>query len=425
MLPLIILVALCGLYAAWNIGANDVANAVGTSVGSGALTLKQAVLIAAIFEFLGAFIFGGKVSGTIESGIIDMSHFTGGNSEYFYGMISALLAAGTWLQIASFFGWPVSTTHSIIGAVIGFGLIIGKGSVVQWNEIGSIVAGWLLSPLLGGVISFVIFSLIRCKILYRKDPVKALRKFAAYLAFIVITVLTGIIMNGGLFERRLNVWLRYGIVIVAGLIAFLIAAVAFRRQSSLRWLTADNALMRRLQQPGTYGEGYLVVERIFAYFQMVMACFMAFAHGSNDVANAIAPVVAVFKMVYPEFMGQGGIFLLLMMGGLGIVIGLATWGWRVIETVGCKITELTPSRGFSAGFGSSVTVVLASKLGFPISTTHVVVGAVLGVGFARGIKAINLNVIKEIIVSWFVTVPIGAFLSVLFFFILKLIFDYF
>ncbi|MEG1542363.1 MAG: inorganic phosphate transporter [Victivallaceae bacterium] len=424
MLSLVILVILCGLYAAWNIGANDVANAVGTSVGSGALSLKQAVIIAAVFEFLGAFVFGGEVSGTIESRIVNFSGFPGGTLDYVYGMTAALLATGVWLQTASFFGWPVSTTHSIIGAVIGFGLVVGNSGAIYWGHVFSIILSWILSPLFGGVVSFVIFSLIRRRILYHANPVQAIIQVAPYLAFAVIAVLTGIILNGGLLAERINIVYRYLIIAAGGLAAFGFTFLILKKNRDYDQILNDQKLIRRIQKTAHYGKNYLVVEVIFSYFQMVVACFMAFAHGSNDVANAIAPVAAVLKIVYPKFMLHDGNVWLLIMGGIGIVLGLATWGWRVIETVGCKITELTPSRGFSAGFGSSVTVVLASKLGFPISTTHVVVGAILGVGFARGIKAINLNVIRDIVFSWFITVPAGAGLSILFFFILRLLFGY-
>lgn len=466
---LLILAVLFGFYVAWNIGANDVANAVGTAVGSGALTLKKAVLIAAIFEFCGAYFLGSNVSQTLESGIVNPTFFS--TNDYVYGMLAALLATGVWLQFASFFGWPVSTTHSIVGAVIGFGLAYGNFEAIYWGELGSIALSWVISPLLGGILAYIIFSIIRTHILYHPKPIHATKRLTPYLTFAVFTILSLIIFFEGLENLHLNLNFvqTFGISILIGAICALISYFLVSRVSekvapheegdqkqNIGVLISLKKAQKHLSrvEAVTFGElhdsveklvnevndlsdkvvveehylsrsEYSIVEKIFIYLQIVTACFMAFAHGSNDVANAIGPLSAIINLLegqthisYPGTVSNW----LLILGGVGIVFGLATWGWRVIETVGKKITELTPSRGFAAGFAAAVTIVLASKLGLPISTTHVIVGAVLGVGFARGIGAINLNTIRDIVISWIVTVPAGAILSAAFFYALKALF---
>ncbi|SPN73800.1 Sulfate permease CysP,Phosphate transporter family [Chlamydia serpentis] len=425
MLPLIIFVLICGFYTSWNIGANDVANAVGPSVGSGVLTLRQAVIIAAIFEFLGALLLGDRVAGTIESNIVSVTNPIIASGDYMYGMTAALLATGVWLQLASFFGWPVSTTHSIVGAVIGFGLVLGKGTIVYWNSIGIILISWVLSPLIGGCVAYLIFSFIRRHIFYKNDPILAMARVAPFLAALVIITLGVVMISGGVFITVSSIPWAIGIIFLCGVISYVVTFyyVHTKHCSYIPDIPKKNSLIYRLKERGgNYGRKYLVVERIFAYLQIIVACFMAFAHGSNDVANAIAPVAGVLRQAYPASYTSYTLVLLMAFGGVGLVIGLAIWGWRVIETVGCKITELTPSRGFSVGLGSALTIALASILGLPISTTHVVVGAVLGIGLARGIRAINLNIIKDIVLAWFVTLPAGAILSILFFFALRALF---
>lgn len=403
MTLLLIIAIVVGFYVAWNIGANDVANAVGPSVGSGSLTLVQAVIIAAIFEFCGAFFLGANVSETLESGIVNPSLFTHDSRDYIYGMLGALIATGLWLQVASYFGWPVSTTHTIVGGVLGFGLVFGGFHSIHWSTIGSIIASWVISPILGGGLGYVIFVIIRSRILYRDHPFKAMIKATPYFSFSIFFLLTLILLFGGLkgFHLHLNAILVLIGAICVGIIAALFTVLLLKKQKERE-------------------DGYVQVEKIFSYLLIVIACFMAFAHGSNDVANVIGPLSAIVNGIQgrPLF-GESVPLWLLLLGGAGIVVGLATWGWRVIETVGKKITSLTPSRGFAAGFAAALTIMLASKLGLPISTTHVLVGAVLGVGFARGIGAINLATLRDIAISWVITVPAGALLSMLFFFILK------
>lgn len=391
------------LYVAWNIGANDVANAVGTSVGSGALSLRQAVIIAAIFEFCGAFFLGSHVSETLEGGILHTQIFSGREMDYVYGMLSALFATGLWLQLASYFGWPVSTTHAIVGAVVGFGLIEGGVHAIVWQKVGSIFLSWIISPLLGAVFAYLIFWFIRHKILFSKHPFKVTKKITPFIVAILFFVLTSIVLFGGIAHLNLSF---YNVICVSFLIGCFSGGISYVLLK-FKKIKGPNPLMR--------------AEVIFAGMQIVIACFMSLAHGSNDVANAIGPLAGIVNILKGKQLSDANTVStwFLLIGGVGIVIGLATWGWRVIETVGKKITELTPSRGFAAGFASAITIVTASKLGLPISTTHVVVGAVLGVGFARGIKAIDLSIVRDIVISWIVTVPAGAGLTACIFYTLK------
>jgi len=454
---LLIAIAL-GFYVAWNIGANDVANAMGTSVGSGALTLKRAVIAAAILEFAGAFLLGSHVSQTVGEGIVNPQLFADDPRIYVCGMLASLLAAGVWLQVASYFGWPVSTTHSIIGAVVGFGVAAAGIHAVYWGEIGSIVGSWLLSPVLGGVISFITFNLIKRKIFDAPHPIQAAKQFTPLFVFLVFFILSLVILFNGLSHLHLDLDFApaAGVAIGVGLLAAWISYFFVRRipvepilntdpqtrvslEKALRHLRraqstapADleeeissslksvDQLTQELERTAQYQSlepQFRTVERIFTYLQIISACFMAFAHGANDVANAIGPLAGVIGVITTgQIVTSTAIpTWILLLGGIGIVTGLATWGWRVIETVGKRITELTPTRGFSAEFAAAVTIVLASRLGLPVSTTHTLVGAVLGVGLARGIGAINLSTIRDIGVSWIITVPAGAALSVLFY----------
>ena len=406
-----------GFYMAWNIGANDVANAMGTSIGSGALTMKKAILIAAVFEFAGAFLVGSHVTETVRKGIIDLSIFTemeNGTSILMYGMLASLLAAGAWLQIASYFGWPVSTTHSIVGAIVGFGIIAGGAAGVDWGQIVKIVMSWAISPLLSGTIAFVVFSVIRHSMMNVPNPIQATKRWAPAFIFLVFAILTLVTFFKGLKNLHLNLSFSEALVIAAG-----IGLVA----SIIGWL-----LIRRIhvdEETATHGDVQFV-EKIFTHLQVMSACFVAFAHGANDVANAIGPLAAIVSIV------NGGANALvsktpvpvwiLGLGSIGIVIGLSTWGWRVIETIGKKITELTPVRGFSAEFAAATTIVLASRLRIPISTTHTLVGGVLGVGIARGIESLNPRVVRDIFTSWIVTLPAGAGMSIVFFLIIKTVF---
>ncbi len=332
--PLVILLVIAGLYMAWNIGANDLANAMGTSVGSGALSIKQVIIVAAVFEFAGAVFFGKRVTSTIAKGIVPIDSISLLDSHLVaIGMLAAVLAAGFWITLATFYNLPVSTTHSIVGAVLGFGLIAAFNGIIafgdiQWGVLIKIVGSWLVSPLLGALLAFLIFSLIRYFILQKTDD--------------------------------------------------------------------------------PYN-----IEKKFVGLQIMTACYIAFAHGSNDVANAVGPLYAGLHAL--ELAGLTIPLWVMLVGGFGMILGLATWGYRVIETIGTKITELTPTRGFSAEFATASVVVLHSFSSLPISTTHTLVGSVIGVGLAGGLAAVDLSVIWKIIVSWIVTVPVAALTSALVF----------
>lgn len=402
-----------GFFMAWGIGANDVANAMGTSVGSRALTIKQAILVAMVFEFLGAYLAGGEVTSTIRKGIIDDSHPDLKPELLVFGMLASLLAAGTWLLAASLKGWPVSTTHSIIGAIVGFAAVGIAMEAVYWSKVWKIVASWVVSPVLAGTISFALFKSVQALILNHADPfARAKRYIPAYMFAVgflmaMVTMLKGlkhVFKDSGV---QLSFFESMGYAALAGLVVTGIGIYFLRRVKE--------------DDDGAGSDRFASVERVFAVLMVFTACSMAFAHGSNDVANAVGPLAAVVNVVNTGTVAAKSVMpsWILLLGGGGIVLGLATYGFRVMATIGRKITLLTPSRGFAAELGAAATVVLASGTGLPISTTHTLVGAVLGVGFARGIAAINLGVVGTIFMSWLITLPAGAALSILFFFAFK------
>lgn len=466
---LTILVLLAGFYMAWNIGANDVSNAMGTSVGSGALTLFKAVIIAGILEFCGAFFLGGNVSRTMQQGIVNPDIFAHNPQILLFGMLSALISTAVWLQIASYFGWPVSTTHAIIGALIGFGALIGGVDAVHWSEVGRIALSWVISPALSGLFAYLIFSTLQRKILFAMNPINATRKLIPILVFIVLLVFTlSVLMNGmGSLHVKLSsletLLIGCGIGLVGSLISFFVLRRVYLPQeqavsaNTSQQVFSLNKAVRHLKRVKLTSKGerrdqvsrilrevedyaeevrehsnlytassdYKIVEKMFASLQILSAAYVAFAHGANDVANAIGPVAAALEIIR-----KGGLSMtshvpvwLLAMGGVGIVVGLATWGWRVMETIGRKITELTPTRGFSAEFGAAITILVASKFGLPISTTHCIVGAVLGVGLARGISALNIRVLRDIVLSWIITIPSSAIVCILIFYLIRAIFS--
>ncbi len=407
---LLTLAAVFGLFMAWGIGANDVANAMATSVGSRAITIKQAILIAAVFEFAGAVLAGGQVTSTIRKGIIDASSLTGSPEILVYGMLAALLAAGIWLLVASRLGWPVSTTHSIVGAIIGFAMVGIGMDAVKWGKVGSIVMSWVASPLIAGIIAYAIFSSVQRLILNTSDPLKNARRYVPIYIFMAGFMISLVTLLKGLKHIGLDLDTvdAYLIAIGCGVIIMLLGILLIRRVKT---------------EPDADRQFHFTnVEKIFAILMLVTACAMAFAHGSNDVANAVGPVAAVVSIVSSggELAQKSALPIwILLLGGIGIVLGLMMYGYRVIATVGKNITELTPSRGFSAELAAATTVVLASGTGIPISTTHTLVGAVLGVGMARGIAALDLRVVRTIFMSWVITLPAGGIMAILFFYMLK------
>ncbi|NOY89614.1 MAG: inorganic phosphate transporter [Deltaproteobacteria bacterium] len=391
------LATLAGLYMAWNIGANDVANAMGTSVGSGALTLRGAIIVAAIFEFGGAMLVGGTVTDTVRKGIVSLDAIGGDPMVLAVGMTACLLSAAIWLHVATYFGWPVSTTHSIVGAVVGFGITASGLSAVNWGVMASIVASWVISPLMGGVIAYLLFRLLRKRVLDDEEPIEALARFGPWLIFVLGFVLALALLWKGLKPLHLDLPIGSALPIAlgAGVVAGLISAPLLKRRT------------RAIEDGGSHDP-----ERVFLFLQILTACFVAFAHGSNDVANAVGPLSAVYGAIEHGVSEQVTVPMgMLLVGAVGIVIGLATYGYKVMATIGREITELTPSRGFVAEFAAATTIVAASKLGLPVSTTHTLVGAVVGVGFARSLGALDLGVVRGIMLSWFITVPFAALLA--------------
>jgi PiT family inorganic phosphate transporter len=402
-----------GLFMTWGIGANDVANAMGTSVGSGAIRIRHAILIAAVFEFAGAAIAGGHVTKTIRKGIIDPTTIMNHPEVLVLGMLAALFSAAVWLAIASVKGWPVSTTHSIVGAVVGFA-IAGIGiDAVQWGKIGGIVASWVISPLFGGAIAFGLMISVQKLILNSDKPFENALKWGPIYTFLVGFTISLITLFKGL--KHLNLELSVEMSFVYAVIFGIVIAVI------------GNWMMRRIKIDEHADDDFhfASVEKVFGPLVIFTACAMAFAHGSNDVANGIGPMAAVYGLVQSggEVSQNSPLPLwILALGGIGIVVGLATYGYKVMRTIGTQITNLTPTSGFCATMGAAITVVLASRTGMPVSTTHIAVGAVMGVGLARGIAALNLEVIGKIVVSWIVTLPAAGIMSAMLYYFLKGVF---
>ena len=410
-IPLILIsAAMLGFFAAYGVGANDVANAMGTSVGSKVLTIKQAVLIAAIFEFLGAFLAGGGVTQTIRKGVIDPALFDANLEILIYGMISALFAAGTWLLIASLRGWPVSTTHTIVGAIVGFGIYALGFDKINWSVVGNIGLSWITSPLSSAIVAALFYYI--CKELILKENTKyklIIINFFVFLAGFAIALIT---VTKGLK----NIFKQQDLILTFGDSAFYsaIAALVF---------TGIFYIFSRARLSSTNGSQ----ESQFAYLMVFTSCAVAFAHGSNDVANAIGPLAAIHQatnQILGNAVSPDTPLWILFLGAAGIVIGLATLGYRVMKTIGEKIVKLTPSKGFAAQLAAALTVVLASQLDMPVSTTHTLVGAVIGIGLVEGISTINIKSVNSIFLSWVITLPAGALLSIIFLEIFLNLFTY-
>lgn len=452
---LLLIATLSGIYMAWNIGANDVANAIGTSVGSGAIRLRSAVILAAIFEFCGSYFFGHDVSQTMSYGIIDISLFKAEPLQLAIGMISALLATGIWLQIASYYCLPVSTTHSIVGALAGFGFYSYGLEALHLRELQNIALSWIISPLAGGLIAYLAFTLLRRAIFFKPRPLVAARRLAPLIISIFTSVMCALTLFNLTGKEQFKV-LRLEIVLILlclSAISYIATQMALPlmipdegelvetdAENEAAAQKIDSSIANLLQIRGHISEDMKSqlnsrikeleimreqlplsscalknpqiqkVEKFFAYMQACSACFMALSHGANDVSNAVGPLSVAISILY-----EGIVPIVspiqswtLALGGFGIVVGLATWGWRVVETVGKKITQLTPSRGVVAEFGCASTVLVCSQLGLPVSTTHVLVGSIMGVGLARGIGSLSLSTLRDIVISWLITVPTGA-----------------
>ncbi|ODN31189.1 phosphate permease [Fervidobacterium thailandense] len=381
---------------AFAIGANDVANGMATAVGARAITVRQAALIAAFLEFLGAVMFGATVTKTIASGIVSIDHIQDPN-KVIIGAISALVAATAWVLLATYYAMPVSTTHSIIGGMVGFGLVSGGARVIYWDKLWKIVLSWFVSPVVGGVLSFIVFKILAWTMLHREHPLKAAKKVAPLMigfTFFLISFLFSLkTLKKGYAES-----MRYGLIFF-----FVVTLVS--------WL-----LVRRFSTSDKVNDEYNAVEQIFRRVQVLTSAYVCFSHGANDVANAVGPVALIMLINRTHSTSVGSVEIpkfVLFLGGLGIALGVLLYGYKVMQTIGHDITELNNTRGFSIDFGTATTVLLSSIFGFPISTTHTVVGAVTGVGLARGIEVVNIDVLKDILISWFVTVPFSAGASAL------------
>ncbi|KAF9606284.1 hypothetical protein IFM89_024287 [Coptis chinensis] len=420
---------LFGFYMAWNIGANDVANAMGTSVGSGALTLRQAVMTAAVLEFSGALMMGTHVTSTMQKGILVANVFQGKDSLLFTGLVSSLAAAGTWLQVASYYGWPVSTTHCIVGAMVGFGLAYGGFNAVFWSSLARVTSSWVISPFMGAAVSFLVYKCIRRFVYSAPNPGQAAAAAAPIAVFVGVT---GI--SFAAFPLSKIVPMALAQALACGTVGAVLVSRVIHKQLGHLLLKSNSSQSETKEDPsqnksfglltdvaGPKGTQLEIVYGVFGYMQILSACFMSFAHGGNDVSNAIGPLAAALSILHGGASGAEIVIPIdvLAWGGFGIVAGLMIWGYRVIATIGKKITELTPTRGFAAEFAAASVVLFASKLGLPISATHTLVGAVMGVGFARGLNSVRAETVKEIVASWAITIPVGALLAVLYTWILN------
>ena len=404
---LVIAAIIIGLYMAWNIGANDAANSMADAVGSGALSLFWAIVLAGICEFAGAVLVGSHVTDTLRKGIIESQTFADNPMVLAHGMVCAMLGAAVWLNCASYFGMPVSTTHSIVGAVLGFGLLEAGLASIYWDKMGQIVASWFISPVAGGILSFIGFKLISRYILSVDKPATAARKGIPICVFITFTIIILSTIYKGLKNLHLDLSgpKALGLSVAGGLVAAVLSLVLIRKSSNNH---GDKPREEQLRQ----------VEKVFAVLVIITSCTVAFAHGANDVANAIGPLAAVVEIVKEKAIVEENIpvpLWLLVLGGIGMVLGIAMFGYRVMRVVGTEVTEITPSRGVAADLATMVTVLTCSKMGLPISTTHTLVGAILGIGMARGLTAINRKVVKSIFTSWFATVPAAAGLTIVFY----------
>ena len=400
---ILILGYIFGFYMAWNIGANDVANSMASAVGAKAITIRQAIFIAGILNILGATFIGTHVTNTIRKGIVSTDILTDPNLALI-GALSALLSAALWVSFATWKSLPVSTTHSIVGAMIGFGIVAGGFSMVNWGKLGAVVLSWIISPVFSLVIAFSMFKIIVKSILTKKDPYLRALKLSPFFIGIAIFV----VILSFLFKTPLGKTLAVGTP-MALIIAIILAGVL--------GYAGMRILRRFVKRPEHSGE-----EHIFRKIQIGTSCYVALAPGANDVANAIGPLAVIYFIVKTGSVGTKvpvPLFLL-MFGGIGIAAGIAMAGHRVMGTIGRKITTLNNTRGFSVDFSAATTVLVASKLGLPVSTTHAAVGGVMGVGLARGIEAVNFRIIFQIMLYWVLTVPASAITSIILFKILQL-----
>lgn len=409
------LVVLLAFYQAANLGANDVANSMGTSVGSKALTLKQAIIVAGILEFTGAVLFGGEVSSTLATGVVNPSAFLLKPQIFALGMVSVLISCGLWLQLATSKGWPVASSHAVVGAIAGFSWVEAGFNSVNWSNIGLISLTWLITPLVSCIFAGLFYSLIKHWIVDHPEPIQQLQEWIPWLSAALIGVF-GVIVLPKLSEAFTN---SLGLRVPDHNLSIFIGAIAVIGLSLVSWRQLDRT--REVDNTNYPNQ----IEKQMARFQVLSACFVAFAHGSNDVGNAVAPLAAIAYIF-----GTGSIPLtnfdvpiwILVVGGAGIVTGLAIWGQNVITTVGENIIPLQPSGGFCAELATATTVLVASRIGLPVSTSHALVGAVVGIGLVEGLKSIRLLTVGSIALAWLITIPVASALSAVIFSLLVYVF---
>ena len=401
----LIIAYICGFYMAWNIGANDVANSMASAVGAKAITIRQAIFIAGILNVVGAVFIGSHVTNTIRKGIVSTDILADPHVALI-GALSALLAAALWVSFATWKSLPVSTTHSIVGAMIGFGIMAGGFSVINWAKLAAVVMSWIISPVFSLTISFLMFKMIVKLILIKKDAfARALRLSPVFIGLAAFVVILSFLFKTPLGKTlSIDAWTALLVALVLG------GLVGYVGQAALRRFTDSE------DDDGT--------ELVFRKIQIGTSCYVALAQGANDVANAIGPLALIYFLVTTGSVGAKvpvPVWLLLF-GGVGIACGIGMAGHRVMETIGTKITTLTNTRGFAVDFAAASTVLIASKLGLPVSTTHAAVGGVLGVGLAGGIEAVNFRIVFQIMIYWVLTVPVAAVTSIIIFKILQLFF---
>lgn len=409
-MAILVIVALLAFYMAWNLGANDVANAIGTSVGSKAMTLKQAIIMAGVLEFLGAILFGQEVTSTLGTKIANPVLFVTTPQTLVMGMISVLLSGGIWLQVATSRGLPVSSSHAIVGAIAGFSWVSLGIEAIDWSSMGLITMGWILTPIISGAISAGLYGLIRHWIFNQLHPLSQLQEWTPWLStlllsvfgIIVLPTITQPLSQFLLTERKLNIPPHDISLFITGIAAIALTLISWRE-------LANSQIDHQIQG-------------LFAKFQVISACFVAFAHGSNDVGNAIAPLAVIYYINQQGKVPSHQLTIplwILLLGAVGIVAGLAVWGKKVITTIGENIISLEPSSGFCAELATAMTILLASRLGLPVSTSHALVGGVVGIGLVQNLQAIKLSTIQNIAAAWLITVPISAALSAMIFTIMN------
>lgn len=407
-------VCLLAVYVACNLGANDVANSMGTSVGSKAVTLKQAIVIAGVLEFTGAVLFGRQVSSTLATSIANPDLFSSQPQTLLLGMIAVLISCGLWLQIATSKNLPVASSHAVVGAIAGFSWVAAGLQAVEWSALGVISLAWVITPLVSAMVAAGFYALIKHWILDRQEPLIQIEQWIPWLAVILVGIF-GTIVFPTVVETLPNTFLatvpRHDFTLGLGGMAAIAITIGGWRQ-----LSRERAVESILDNRG-------IVERQLARFQLLSACCVAFAHGSNDVGNAIAPLATILHIQNTGNVPQSSLEIplwVLVLGGVGIVTGLAIWGKQVIATIGEGIIKLEPSSGFAAELATAATILIASRFGLPVSTSHALVGAVVGVGIVKNWRDVRLDTLKSIGLAWIVTIPIATILSAGIFSILQL-----